>query len=217
MMVLLNALYFKSMWATPFQKQNTTNRVFYLENEAGKKSLPMMAQVEKNLPYFENETFSTISKAYGNNAFQMFILLPKEGKMVSDVISLLKNTGWKPYLNSFKGSYDVDLWLPKFEIKFDISLKGILSAMGMPDAFDPEKADFRSMSESATFLGVVKQAASIKVDEEGTVVAVASGGKLISMDALKEQAVFHADHPFVYLIAERSSQAILFAGKYMGN
>ena len=112
---------------------------------------------------------------------------------------------------------DVDLWLPKFETKFHIDLNDILSEMGMASSFDALKADFTAMSADAMCLSFVKQDAVIKVDEEGTEAAVvSSAGMLATSAGPGDHIVFHADHPFLYLITESSTGAVLFAGKYSG-
>ena len=91
----------------------------------------------------------------------------------------------------------------------------ILSDMGMPRAFTPQ-ADFSSLSPEALFLYFVQQDAIIKVDEEGTEAAAVSIGGMMKETAAPpmEKVVFHADHPFLYLISENSTGAILFAGRY---
>ena len=123
---------------------------------------------------------------------------------------------WDAFISN-QVSCDVDLWLPKFETKFHIDLNGILSAMGMPSAFDAIKANFKAMSGSALCLSFVQQDAVIKVDEEGTEAAVvSSAGMLATSAGPGDHIVFHADHPFLYLITESSTGAVLFAGKYSG-
>jgi serpin B len=112
---------------------------------------------------------------------------------------------------------DVDLWLPKFETKYSKKLNDILSDMGMPSAFSASHADFKAMSDAALCLSFVKQDAVIKVDEDGTEAAVVSSAGMNATSAGPgEHIVFHADHPFLYLITESSTGAILFAGKYSG-
>ena len=110
----------------------------------------------------------------------------------------------------------MDLWLPRFETKFHIKLNDILSEMGMPRAFDDALADFKAMSDYALCLSFVNQDAVIKVDEEGAEAAVVSsaGMKKETAAAPGDHEVFHADHPFLYLITETSSGAVLFAGRY---
>ena len=84
----------------------------------------------------------------------------------------------------------------------------------MPTAFDELKADFRAMSAQALFLSQVMQDAVIRVDEEGTEAAAVSTG--IMATSVPQYSMFHADHPFLYLITESSTDAILFAGKFSG-
>ena len=144
----------------------------------------------------------------------MMVLLPKAKHNVADVTATLKKSDWDQLRYSMS-TYEVDLWLPSFETKFHIKLNDILSEMGMPSSFNEEKADFGAMSEWALCLSFVQQDALIKVDEEGAEAAVvSSAGVFEKTAAMTEYAVFHADHPFIYLIVEKSSGAVLFAGRY---
>ena len=112
----------------------------------------------------------------------------------------------------------VDLWLPKFETNYHIKLNDLLSEMGMPNAFDGSKADFLAMSDYALCLSFVQQDAAIKVDEEGTEAAAVSSAGMMknTSEGFDSFATFHADHPFLYLITESSTGAVLFAGRYAG-
>ena len=89
--------------------------------------------------------------------------------------------------------------------------------MGMPLAFNPAAADFSAMAQPSPYLSAVTQDAIVKVDEEGTEAAVVSKAHMgKAMDAGFPPAVFHADHPFLYFIVEKSTGVVLFAGRYAG-
>ena len=92
----------------------------------------------------------------------------------------------------------------------------ILSTMGMPSAFSATDAELSGMSPDAMRLSYVRQDAVIKVDEEGSEAAAVSSAAVEKNYAAApgENVVFHADHPFIYLISESSTGAILFAGRY---
>lgn len=211
---LLNALYFKSQWKDEFKKSNTSNELFTAEDGAT-KTVSMMKNYE-SFQYQDNNDFRVVSLPYGNGAFSMKVILPQEGKTISDVTSALKSFNWNDFQKTMI-SRDVDLWLPKFETKYSKKLNDLLSDLGMPSSFDAGKADFKAMSPYAMCLSFVKQDAIIKVDEEGTVAAaVSSAGMKVTCAAPSEPVVFHADRPFLYLITESSSGVILFAGKYSG-
>lgn len=212
---LLNAMYFKSQWKEKFQNSSTANETF--TDESGTKvKVPMMKQ-NKSHGYAENDIYQAVRLPYGNGAFAMYVFLPRGKYNLADVTASLKKSDWNEVRNNLR-SYSVDLWLPKFETKFQIQLKEILSAMGMPSAFDSEKADFKAMSDFALRLSFVQQNAVIKVDEEGSEAAVVSSAGMEKATAVapEKPVVFHADHPFLYLIAEASSGAVLFAGRYSG-
>ena len=210
---LLNALYFKSQWKEKFPKGNTSNEAFTLGNGSSKK-VPMMKN-SKEFMYRDNAIFRMVRLPYGNGAFSMLVILPQTGKTIAEVTSALKDFDWNGFLSGMV-SCDVDIWLPKFETKYSKKLNDILSDMGMPSSFTTA-ANFKAMSDAAMCLSFVKQDAVIKVDEEGTEAAVVSSAGMMATSAGPgEHIVFHADHPFLYLITESSSGAILFAGKYSG-
>ncbi len=211
---LFNAMYFKSQWKEKFPKGNTANETFTAENGSA-KNVPMM-KTEEEFRYQDNDDFRVVRLPYGNGAFNMMVILPQTGKTLSDVTRALKTSDWNEFLQMMVRC-DVDLWLPKFETKYSKELNDILSDMGMPSAFSAINADFKAMSDDALCLSFVKQDAVIKVDEEGTEAAVVSSAGMFATSAGPgEHIVFHADHPFLYLITESSTGAILFAGKYSG-
>ena len=211
---LLNAVYFKSQWVNQFPKESTEDEVF--TSEAGTMSKVKMMKMDCNLPYFENEIYQMVSMPYGNGAFSMMVLLPKDGHTTADITTALKKTDWGMLRNAPR-EIEVDVWFPKFESKFKIKLNDILSAMGMPLAFGG--ADFSAMSPAASRLSFVQQDGAIKVDEEGSEAAAVSIAGMLKNTAVGDEpkiAFFHADHPFIYLITEAGTGAVLFAGRYCG-
>lgn len=207
---LLNALYFKGTWTLKFDKNKTQKELF-----GGKTNVSMM-QMENELPYTENDTYQALVLPYGNQSFQMTVLLPQEGKKIADVLEALKGKNWKKMFSSFD-SRKVDVKFPSFEIDTDINLKEIMADLGMPSAFIPGYADFSELSEEDTYISLMKQMAKIKLDEEGTEAAAVTviGNKRYGSDS--ELAVFHANHPFLYVISESSTGSIYFIGQYVGD
>ena len=74
---LLNALYFKGEWSSPFDPQLTQEESF-----GGGPEVPMMQKSFENLDYTENELYQAVKMPYGNGAYQMTVFLPREGKTV---------------------------------------------------------------------------------------------------------------------------------------
>ena len=205
---LLNATYFKGMWSSPFEAENTKEEPF-----AGGEKVPMMHQKLK-AEYDENELYQTVRLPYGNGTYNMQVFLPHEGKMLDEVIESLNGKNWK-----LSGcSCEVDLKLPRFETDTDQDLIGVMSELGMPSAFSPLDADFSLMlvgdDDQDDYIGMMKQVAKIKLDEKGTEAAAVT---VIEMtDGVPQTIEFHANRPFFYVISEQSTGVILFMGQYMG-
>ena len=213
--ILMNALYFKSKWSSPFKKSATADE--YFTNEAGVKSKLMMMKQEKSFAYTWNDVCHAVKLPYGNGAFLMTVVLPCGKYTVTDAAAYLKKAGWYAFSHSMS-SRRVDLWLPRFETQYEAELNDMLGQLGMPTAFTPA-ADFSAMTKHPVHIDFIKQKAIIKVDEEGSEAAAVSIGGMKKTDAGPgpgDLVVFHADRPFLYFITESSSGAILFSGRYNG-
>ena len=214
---LLNAIYFKGAWAEKFDKGNTKTEAFTTETGAVNQ-LPMMHQ-EHLFNYTENEDCQALCLPYGNNAYRMTILLPKEGKTVRDIAQTLTTETWQSKYK-WMGSAITDVKLPRFESKSELGLKGIMSALGMPTAFT-ENADFTNFCNVRTYIGLMKQVAKIKLNEEGTeaaaVTVIADMASSTGTPREPQHVNFHATRPFLYVISELSTGAIFFIGQYMGD
>ena len=112
----------------------------------------------------------------------------------------------------------VDVKLPRFESNSSIDLEEVMSALGMPRAFTPA-AEFPNFCNVPIYIGLMKQVAKIKVNEEGTEAAAITiiGEKATSVGSEPKRVNFHANRPFLYIISEESTGAIFFMGQFMGN
>ena len=212
---LLNAIYFKGTWAEKFDKDNTKDETF--KGYSADKQVPMMHQ-EHEFNYTETDDCQALRLPYGNLAYRMTILLPKEGKTINDVLKNLTAESWERY--QFMDRAYVDLKLPRFESTTDVGLNDIMSALGMPRAFDPYLAEFPNFCNVPTFIGMMKQVAKIKLNEEGTEAAAVTviGEYASAIEPSEPQHVqFFANRPFLYVISEQSTGAIFFIGQYMGD
>jgi serpin B len=212
---LLNAIYFKGAWAEKFDKDNTKDETF--KGYSAETQVPMMHQ-EHEFNYTETDDCQALCLPYGNGAYRMTILLPKEGKTINDVLKNLTAESWERY--QFMDRAYVDLKLPRFESTTDVGLNDIMSALGMPRAFDPYLAEFPNFCNVPTFIGMMKQVAKIKLNEEGTEAAAVTviGEYVSAIEPSEPQHVqFFANRPFLYVISEQSTGAIFFIGQYMGD
>lgn len=203
---LLNALYFKGIWSSPFRKENTQDEPF-----GGGDEVPMM-HMEKSIGYAENDLYQTVRLPYGNGAYRMDIFLPREDKTVGEVLETLSGSNWQQkYQNTL-----IDLKLPRFETSTNQPLVQVMAELGMPTAFT-EEAEFPYFCNAPCCISDMFQVAKIKLDEEGTEAAAVTviGVETTSMPPVPTS--FHANRPFLYVISEQSTDAIFFIGQYTGS
>ena len=213
---LLNALYFKGTWMYPFSKDITEELPFHLENGQEKKA--WMMKKERKFSYGENELCQRVRLPYGDGTFAMYVLLPKKGHTVAEVVASLDGSIWDAMRKEMYSDTKVNLWLPRFEIKYHILLNDILKELGMTRSFAPG-ANFTPMSPMADRLDFVMQDAIIKVDEKGTEAAAVTTAGMLGATAVPEPPRiinFHCDHPFLYMIVEQKTGSVLFAGEFTG-
>ena len=206
---LLNALYFKGEWTHKFNAAETRRCQF----DGGQKEAQMMHQ-ESEFSYSENNVYQSVLLPYGNKAYQMTVFLPRWNKTIDDVIAELKGKSWDELQQNY-GSCFVYLYLPKFETSTDMRLEDIMASLGMPNAFEGGYG-FNKFCNENVFIGMMKQAAKIKLDEEGTEASAVTVIETRKDASVPKYAEFVADRPFLYVISEQSTGAIFFIGQYMG-
>lgn len=219
---LLNAIYFKGNWVTKFEEENTVEEPFGEAADFGQYGdlrpiVPMMHQTGSYL-YWENDLCQAVMLPYGNESFVINILLPREGKRIYDVLETLTASSWTEQYVWRGESAIVDLKLPRFEADTDLNLKGIMSRLGMPKAFTVA-AEFPNFCDTETYIDLMKQVAKIKVNESGTeaaAVTIIGMAESAGPEPAPRHVTFHATRPFLYVIRDVTSGAILFIGQYTG-
>jgi serpin B len=211
-LVLTNAIYFKGDWDHAFKKDRTNDEDFFAEG-GRKVKAPMMNQSEQ-FGYMDGGEFQALEMPYKGDALSMVVLLPKKEDglaALEKTLSAEKVAGWIGELRNRK----VQVTVPKFKTTAQFMLADTLKALGMPLAFDPDKADFSGMDgKRDLFISAVIHKAFVDVNEEGTEAAAATAVVMKMRSAPAEPPpVFRADHPFLFLIRDKRSGCILFLGR----
>ncbi len=210
---LLNAIYFKGTWTHQFKKELTKRREFYHVGETEEMTYCDLMSQERRFNYAETYDVQALQLPYGNGSFVMTVLLPKivEDQPLNRLPNVPTGDEWR-LLNKRMRQEKVHVMLPRFETNTDIDLVPIMQKLGMTKAFT-EDAEFSNFCDRPTCISQMKQAARIKVNEEGTeAAAVTTGG----IGAAASPKLFRADHPFLYIISEQQTGAVLFIGQYTG-
>jgi len=207
-MYAINALYFKSDWKYTFDPEDTTLKPFYISS--GRTKEVEMMNMTQDLLYLKNDTFSSILLPYKNDKYNMVILLPNVDKSIKEIVSIMDEKHWSEWLNQYTKER-VSLSLPKFSFSYKKMFNKALQNLGLRIAFT-DQADFSDISNTATQISFVLQKTYIEVNEQGTeAAAVTAVGVRTTSIGLDYKLVMN--RPFLFLITEKTTQAISFIGK----
>jgi serpin B len=144
----------------------------------------------------------------------MLVLLPKKIEGLADLEESLTADNLKKWGNRLRNK-EVDVCLPKFKLTSQFYLGERLQSMGMTNAFTPNKADFSGMDGKSNwpYLKNVIHKAFVDVNEEGTEAAASTAIMVTAICGDPRRVVFRADHPFFFMIKEKTTGSILFIGR----
>jgi serpin B len=212
-LVLTNAIYFKADWEEPFKKDATYDATFHLTASSERK-VPTMHRTGL-MEYAETEQFQLLELPYRQNETSMVFILPKQKHGLAALESALT---WDQVAKTRekRKAERVNLSLPKFTVRTQAEMGELLQGLGMRAAFSDRDADFSGMTGDR-YLNIDKvvHQAFVDVDEKGTEAAAATAVIMAPRSAARPQPtiVFNADHPFMFILIEKSTGTILFMGR----
>lgn len=218
-MVLVNAVYFKGKWKTPFEKKLNGLYPFRVNANQRKPVQMMYLRKELNIGYIGDLKTQILELPYAGD-ISMFLLLPDEISDVSTGLELLEDEiTYDKFINWTSkdklAEDDVEVYLPQFKLEERYELRSILQSMGMEEAFSQSQANFSGMSDNNDlFLSQVFHQATVDVNEEGTE-ATAGTGAIVSGRTGHGGPQFVADHPFLFFIMHKVTKNILFFGRFV--
>ncbi len=215
-LVLTNAIYFKGDWLNQFNKADTKDKEFHLSSTESIKA-PLMHRTG-SYPYYDGGTFQELELPYAGDELAMVVLLPKRIAGLPALEQSFTAPAASEWISKLEPVDKVILTFPRFTMTQQFELSSVLSRMGMPQAFT-RAADFSGMTGEPDFtISAAIHKAYVDVNEQGTEAAAATGVVMYAT-ALRRilrpppPIIFRADHPFLFLIRDRKTGAILFMGR----
>ena len=210
-LVLTNAIYFRGDWLIPFDEEETRKEEFHVSFTESVE-VDMMCLYGVKFNYTETDEIQVLELSYKGKDMSMIILLPKEEDL-GYIESTLSHDKLNELIDGLEETTLLYVFLPRFTFKTKYFMKKDLMEMGMPTAFTPS-ADFSGIVEvERLWIDIVIHQAFIEVNEKGTEATAATG---IGMTmGLSPKPIFCADHPFIFIIQDRVTGAILFMGRVM--
>jgi serpin B len=208
-LVLTNAVYFNAAWKTQFDPDLTSDGTFHAPD--GDISVPMMSGEVEGVMHASGDGFEVITLPYDGDELDMLFLVPDSGRF-GEVDESLSPDTLRELLGGLSPSGIGGVTLPSFDFRFKTGLVETMRDMGMTDAFDGD-ADFSGIDGTRSLLITdIVHEAFVKVTEAGT---EAGGATAVVVGEVSIPEWFTIDRPFIFLIRDRETGAVLFLGRVL--
>jgi len=213
-LVLTNAVYFLGDWVFPFPARGTKDEDFHTAGGTTIKTPTM--KLKKKLLYYSDDSLAMLALPYLGDNLEFVVILPHDKKGLPDVEASLNTSALQKNIEAMSPQ-KMDVHLPRLNLAQSFKLNEVLQKLGMEKAFSEKAADFSGMSDvGGLIISSVVHKSFLKVDEKGTEAAAATGVS-IAVTSMpmpsKPPTPFIADHPFLFLIRQKDTGAILFMGR----
>jgi len=214
-LTIINAIYFMGEWNIPFKKEKTKEKKFHTIQ---KEEIDVDFMNNNALyNYYEDNEIQCVYLPYKQDQFKMIVILPKEMYGLNEIEKKLN----PEYLSNIEKSNlrrEVQLSFPKFKIESELFPIESIEKMGYTEMFS-NKADFSNMSDDFIKIGNITHKTFIEIDETKTEAAAITEIGMVGNGTLRKTKptikIFNADHPFIFLIVEKKTDAILFIGRFV--
>lgn len=206
-LVLANAVYFKAAWEQPFTAATAAD-TFHLPGGTT-SSVPFMhtpAGGPLDVPVSTASGLDVVQLPYMGGRMAALVIMPRAGSL-SALTGSLTATGLDRIVSSMKPT-TLDLAMPTLSLTDTHELIPTLKTLGMRAAFS-RSADLSGMSPAPLVVTDVVQKATLDVTPWGTE-ATAASGIAIGLSVRPASMALKIDHPFLFLIRDTHTGAILF-------
>ncbi len=212
-MYLINAIYFNGTWKYEFNEDD--NRPINFMFEDGSTGEVEAMRLQKDLAYHDADKYRITELPYGNNKYTMMIFLPKSGYGLSDINEDMNIENLNEWTNALQEA-EIKLHMPKFKFEYESLLNDVLKETGLGVAFT-DKAEFPLMvgESDDLYLSRVIHKTFVDVNEKGTEAAAVTAVEVGVTSAGPDTSVisFIVDKPFLFVIREKTSNALVFMAK----
>jgi len=209
-LILVNAIYLKAAWRTAFLESATAPASF-ARLDGSTIDVPTMHQTAE-LGYVAGPGWKAVELPYVGDSLAMTVIVPDD---LARFEATLDGAAFEAIAAALKPT-SVRLSFPKFGLETMADLGDALKALGMPDPFDNDVADFSGITTADRLhISAVIHQANLDVDEKGTEASAATAVLLQTTGMPVDQVTFQVDHPFLFALRDTKTGAILFLARVM--
>jgi len=209
---IVDAVRFSGTWAVPFPPAVPGQ---FTLGDGSTVSAQMMASYSASLDTADFDGFSLGAFPFSEQDMSMIVLLPDGAAGLPALEATLTPETLASWLAAPREPFDADgsnlVELPKYSVTTQMDLDTTLGALGVTDAWIPETADFSGIDGARDlYVNNAVHSATVTVDEHGAQASAATGTGVVIL--LMND--FVADHPFIFLIHDEVTGAVLFMGRF---
>ena len=215
-LVLVNALYYEAGWFSPFEESLTTDADF-TRLDGSVVQVPTMKSFWLDGPVSITDGYEAVVMTYADTDYQLLLVVPTQGdygeveaafggELIDTIDDEMRQADHVP----------VVVHLPRFDSATHLPLRERLEQdLGVSGLFDVP-GGLAGIDEDL-MLGNAFHAATIEVDEEGTVATAATALEAVegAEPDPAEPIEIRVDRPFLYLIRHQPTGANLFVGRVL--
>ncbi len=206
--VLVSVIYFRARWVERFDEQ----AIISFHTPEGVVNAPGMSGLKTRASYFKGDGYVAVMLPYENTSVSMIIIMPDDREALTSRYAEMISESLRYFRKHPVYDGKIYLTMPKFEIRLSENLNQYLEDMGMPSAFDPDKADFSRMTPMGVWVDDVIHTAAIRVAENGTEASAATV-IVMTLGLPAADVYLTINKPFIYLLWDRDTGTILFVGQ----
>jgi len=205
-LVLTSTIYLRARWPRPFDRSCTRQDAFFVDAQRQVQA-PFMSQLDSySLARFRGGQL--LELPCGGDDLVMDLILPDARDGLAQLEHQLCGGALATWLAA-RVHQVVNISLPRFRIASELGLAGVLRLLGMAGAFTWPGAELARMDGThELYLSEVLHHAEIDVDEQASEAAVG-----LADGSTPRARAFHADHPFLFVVRDRRTRAIVLLGR----
>ncbi|EOZ93192.1 Serine protease inhibitor (serpin family) [Indibacter alkaliphilus LW1] len=216
-MYLVNAIHYKADWKYQFDSKKTKKEPFYPSPNSPIQVDMMDLDKAATFRVYGENGYRYLEIPYSTGQYNMAILYNESGDL-NQAAAALTFDNYKKWKEESQEANFI-LKMPKFKMGYKIdNLADDLSAMGLVTPFGFHEDNFTELFDNPTDLLKISRVihdALIEVDEKGSEAAAATVVEIVELSSSGSSTprVLTLDKPFIFMIQEKHSGAILFMGK----